>query len=35
MLYGRPEFKSRLGTPGKFFPLSETSNEEKERVLGE
>jgi hypothetical protein len=24
-----------FGTPGRFFPLSETSNEEKERGLGE
>jgi hypothetical protein len=31
MLYGRPEFDSRLGTPGFSVP----SDEEMERNLGE
>ncbi len=33
--YGRPEFKSRLGTPGMFFPLSKQATKTKERGLGE
>ncbi len=35
LLYGRPEFKSRLGIPGSFFPLSEQALKKKERSLGE
>jgi hypothetical protein len=34
LLYGRPEFESRLGTPGRFS-RSAASNEELERGLGE
>ncbi len=34
LLKGRPEFKSRLGTPGRFFPLSEAMKK-MERGLGE
>jgi hypothetical protein len=30
-----PEFKSRVGTPGRFFPTERKSNEEMERGLGE
>jgi hypothetical protein len=30
-----PEFKSRLGTPGRFFPLSEEAVKKMERGLGE
>jgi hypothetical protein len=35
MLYCSPEFKSRLGTPGRFFPLSKKAMKKKERGLGE
>jgi hypothetical protein len=35
LLYSRPEFKSPLGTPGRFFPLSKQATETKERGRGE
>jgi len=35
MLEDRPEFDSRLGTTGRFFPTEHKCNEEMERGLGE
>jgi hypothetical protein len=35
LLYGRLESKSRLGTPGKFFPLSEEAIKKNKRGLAE